>query len=94
MDASTAVASVTACSARYPVEESVAGSCTWRMFATTASASNGVPSVKVTPWRSVSSSPRPSSLQVQPSASHGVIPPFPSSDTSGSRNWDETSACG
>jgi len=56
-------------------------------FALTASASNGVPSVNATSSRSVKSQLRPSSAAVHDSASHGMISPDSSRETSDSRNW-------
>ncbi|MEG8037205.1 hypothetical protein QP157_18350 [Sphingomonas sp. LR61] len=90
---SVAVAFVMDCSARYPVLDAVAGSCTCSMFATTAAASNGVPSVKVTSSRSVKVRVLPSSLVVHFVASSGVGSPS-SSPTSSSMYCVARSACG
>ena len=75
----TAVTLVTLASARYPVDDPVDGFCRWAMFAATASASSGVPSVNFTLSRSVKSQLSPPGASVHLVASHGMILPFLSS---------------
>ena len=64
------------------------------MLALIASASSGVPSVKVTPSCSVKSQVSPSSLVSHSVASQGWILPSASRPTIGSRYCVEISACG
>ena len=91
---STAVTDATLPSARMAVDDAVSGSFMCSMFATTASASKGVPSVNDTSERRATSTVSPSSETVEPVASHGTISPFSSCENSDSSTLVPTRACG
>ena len=57
------------------------------MVVTTSSASKGLPSLKVTPWRSLNVQTSSVSFGVQLSASLGISPFWLSRSTRNSRNW-------